>query len=242
MGENNAVLKLTDICFSYPGGRKVLDRLNFAVEPGDKIGLIGPNGSGKSTLLHIVMGLLKADSGAIEFIGEKAESEKDFRRMRQKVGLIFQNADDQLFSPTVLEDVAFGPLNMGKSPAEAREMSVEILKKLNLHGFENRITHKLSGGEKKLVALATVLVMEPKVLFLDEPSTGLDENTRERIIEILNDLDITYVMVSHEYDYLARTTKSIYTLEKGRIHFRCDSRELHTHYHAHPAGRHPHKH
>ncbi len=242
MDENDSVLKLKDICFSYPGGRKVLDQLNFAIGPGEKIGLIGPNGSGKSTLLHIVMGLLKADSGEIEFMGEKAESEKDFRRMRQKVGLIFQNADDQLFSPTVLEDVAFGPLNMGKSPAEAREMSMDVLKKLHLGGFEDRITHKLSGGEKKLVALATVLVMEPKVLFLDEPSTGLDENTRERIIEILNDLDITYVMVSHEYDYLARTTKNIYTLEKGRIEYCCDSRDLHTHYHTHPAGRHPHKH
>ena len=242
MAENNIVLNLTDIGFAYPGGRQVLDDLNFSVKSGDRLGLIGPNGSGKSTLLHIVMGLLKPGSGSVEFMGKKMESEKDFRLARREVGLVFQHADDQLFSPTVLEDVAFGPLNMGKSPDEAREMSLRVLEDLKLEGFEDRVTHKLSGGEKKLVALATVLVMGPKVLFLDEPSTGLDEATRERIIEILNRLDITYVMVSHEYDYLARTTTTIYTLENGRIQYCCDSRDLHTHYHSHPAGRVPHAH
>ena len=242
MDENNVVLKLTDIRFAYPGGRRVLNDLSFSVKSGDRLGLIGPNGSGKSTLLHIVMGLLQPDSGSVEFMGKRMESEKDFRLARREVGLVFQHTDDQLFSPTVLEDVAFGPLNMGKPPEEAREMSMNVLKDLKLDGFENRVTHKLSGGEKKLVALATVLVMGPKVLFLDEPSTGLDEATKERIIEILNRLDITYVMVSHEYDYLARTTTAIYTLEDGQIQYCCDSRDLHAHYHRHPAGRMPHAH
>jgi cobalt/nickel transport system ATP-binding protein len=243
MGENNIILKLDNICFGYPGaGRNVLDHLNFTIRAGEKVGLIGPNGSGKSTLLHIVMGLLRPDSGHVEFLGRKPETENDFRLIRRQVGLVFQNADDQLFSPTVLEDVAFGPLNMGKSPEQARKMSVRILKELNLDGFENRITHKLSGGEKKLVALATVLVMEPKVLFLDEPSTGLDESTREHIIAILNRLDITFVMVSHEYDYLARTTRTIYTLTNGKVEYCCNSEDLHTHYHSHPAGRMPHGH
>ena len=242
MDENNIVLKLTDIRFAYPGGCRVLDDLNFSVKSGDKLGLIGPNGSGKSTLLHIVMGLLHPLSGTVEFMGKTMASEKDFRLARREVGLMFQHADDQLFSPTVLEDVAFGPLNMGKSPEEAREMSMNVLKDLKLDGFENRVTHKLSGGEKKLVALATVLVMEPKVLFLDEPSTGLDEATKDRIIDILNRLDITCVMVSHEYDYLSRCTSAIYTLENGRIRYCCDSRDLHTHHHIHPAGREPHVH
>ncbi len=243
MGENNIILKLDNICFRYPGARcNVLDHLNFTIRTGEKVGLIGPNGSGKSTLLHIIMGLLKPDSGYVEFLGRRPETEKDFRIIRRQVGLVFQNADDQLFSPTVLEDVAFGPLNMGKTPAQAREMSIRILKELNLDGFENRITHKLSGGEKKLVALATVLVMEPRVLFLDEPSTGLDEATREHIIDILNRLDITFVMVSHEYDYLARTTQTIYTLTDGKVEYCCNSEDLHTHYHSHPAGRIPHGH
>lgn len=243
MDKNNIILNLNDISFSYPGSeRKVLDHLNFSISDGEKVGLIGPNGSGKSTLLHIIMGLLRPDAGHLEFLGQRPETEKDFRLIRRNVGLVFQNADDQLFSPTVLEDVAFGPLNMGKSPAEARDMSLRTLKELNLDGFENRITHKLSGGEKKLVALATVLVMEPKVLFLDEPSTGLDETTREHIIEILNRLDITFVMVSHEYDYLARTTRTIYALNHGKIEYWCNSEDLHTHYHSHPAGRVPHGH
>ncbi len=243
MDENNIILRLDNICFGYPGaGKKVLDHLNFSIHVGQKVGLIGPNGSGKSTLLHIVMGLLMPDSGHVEFLGQRPETEKDFRLIRRQVGLVFQNADDQLFSPTVLEDVAFGPLNMGKSPDQAREMSVRILNELNLNGFENRITYKLSGGEKKLVALATVLVMEPKVLFLDEPSTGLDESTREHIIDILNRLDITIVMVSHEYDYLARTTQTIYTLNNGKVEYCCNSEDLHTHYHSHPAGRMPHGH
>ncbi|MFO8084736.1 MAG: ABC transporter ATP-binding protein [Desulfobacterales bacterium] len=243
MDQSSIILKLDDISFSYPGtGAKVLDHLYFTIRSGEKIGLIGPNGSGKSTLLHIIMGLLLPDDGYVEFLGQRAENEKDFRHIRRQVGLVFQNADDQLFSPTVLEDVAFGPLNMGKTPNQAREMSLCVLKELNLEGFENRITHKLSGGEKKLVALATVLVMEPKVLFLDEPSTGLDEKTRERIIDILNNLDITFVMVSHEYDYLVRTTQTIYTLNEGKIEYCCNSRDLHTHYHSHPAGRVPHEH
>lgn len=237
------ILELKDISFRYPDtGRNVLDHLNFSILAGEKVGLIGPNGSGKSTLLHIIMGLLKPDSGYVEFLGQKPITEKDFRIIRRQVGLVFQNADDQLFSPTVIEDVAFGPLNMGKTPKQAREMSLEVLKKLNLEGFENRITHKLSGGEKKLVALATVLVMEPEVLFLDEPSTGLDENTRERLIDILNDLDITLVMVSHEYDYLVRTTHKIYSLNNGKIKYCCNSEDLHTHYHIHPAGSLPHEH
>jgi cobalt/nickel transport system ATP-binding protein len=243
MDKNNIILKLDNICFGYPGSaQKVLDHLSFIIRHGEKIGLIGPNGSGKSTLLHIVMGLLKPDSGYVEFLGQRPETEKDFRLIRRHVGLVFQNADDQLFSPTVLEDVAFGPLNIGKSPEQAFKMSVRTLKELNLEGFENRITHKLSGGEKKLVALATVLVMEPKVLFLDEPSTGLDDSTREHIIDILNRLDITFVMVSHEYDYLARTTQKIYSLNYGKVEYYCNSEDLHTHYHSHPAGRMPHGH
>jgi cobalt/nickel transport system ATP-binding protein len=242
MDKNNIAINLEDICFSYPGGRNVLDHLKFSLGRKEKVGIIGPNGSGKSTLLHIIMGLLQPDSGNIRILGLQPKSEKDFRMVRQKVGLVFQHADDQLFSPTVLEDVAFGPLNLGKSPDEARSLSLEVLRGLELKGFENRITHNLSGGEKKLVALATVLVMEPEILFLDEPSTGLDEFTRERLLHILNGLDITYVIVSHEYDYLARATRTIHAMREGKIVYCCDSADLHTHYHSHPAGRIPHAH
>jgi cobalt/nickel transport system ATP-binding protein len=216
--------------------------VDFSLARGEKAGLIGHNGSGKSTLLHILMGLARPMSGEIRFFGQPVACEADFRKVRRKVGLVFQNADDQLFSPTVLEDVAFGPLNQGVDQNEARILSLNMLKSLNLEGFEERVTHRLSGGEKKLVSLATVLVMSPEVLLLDEPTTGLDAETRERIIEILNGLDITCLVVSHEYEYLARTTQKIYIMKEGCIRYACDAEHLHTHYHVHPAGELPHEH
>jgi cobalt/nickel transport system ATP-binding protein len=238
----NPIIQLENVCFSYPNGRPVLDNLQFEIKQGRKLGLIGPNGSGKTTFLHIVMGLLRISSGKVIIFGKSVETEQDFTRARQKMGFLFQNADDQLFSPTVLEDVAFGPLNLGKKPEEARQISLDTLKALNLEGFEDRVTHRLSGGEKKLVALATVLVMKPDVLLLDEPTTGLDEDTSRRIIDILNGLDISYVIVSHEYDFLARTTRDIYTMQGGKILYNGRSENLHSHYHRHLQGKAPHSH
>ena len=217
------MLDLQNISYAYPNHGRVLENLQFRLREGEKVGLIGPNGSGKSTFLHIVMGLLHPDSGTIRILGQPIQTEQDFRKVRQKVGFLFQNADDQLFSPTVLEDVAFGPLNLGKTPQEAKEISLKTLEALNLKGFEDRITYKLSGGEKKLVSLATVLVMEPRVLLLDEPTTGLDETTNERIISILNDLDISMVIVSHEYEFLTQTTQDIYCIQCGEIAYNCKS-------------------
>jgi cobalt/nickel transport system ATP-binding protein len=186
------------------------------------------------------MGLLRPSSGTIRVLGKRIETQKDFMEVRRTIGFLFQNADDQLFSPTVLEDVAFGPLNLGKSPKEARIMAVETLERLNLSGFEDRITHKLSGGEKKLVSLATVLVMQPKALLLDEPTTGLDEEARYRIESLLNHLDISTIIVSHEYDFLAATTRKIYSMNAGQVLFNGDASTLHSHFHRHPAARHPH--
>jgi len=242
MGENSVIIQLENIVFSYAGGKPVLDDLCFTLEEGMKLGLIGHNGSGKTTMLHIIMGLLKPSSGAIRAFGKPIETKKDFLDVRRKIGFLFQDADDQLFCPTVLEDIAFGPLNLGKSPTEARKMAMETLERLNLKGFGDRVTHKLSGGEKKLVALATVLVMQPKALLLDEPTTGLDEDTNIRIITLLNSLDISYVIVSHEYDFLARTTRDIYSVQNGQIVYDGDSSALHSHYHRHVTARTPHHH
>ena len=172
MGNDNIVINLSDISFAYSGNATVLDKLNLQLYSGERLGLIGPNGSGKTTLFHIIMGLLKPSSGIIEIFGKQVSEEKDFRSVRERIGLLFQDADDQLFSPTVLEDVAFGPLNLGKSQDEARDIAHRTLDVLGLSGFEDRITYKLSGGEKKLVSLATVLAMEPEILLLDEPSNG----------------------------------------------------------------------
>ncbi|PIE62023.1 MAG: ABC transporter ATP-binding protein [Desulfobacterales bacterium] len=216
-------IDLDNICFAYPGREIVIDHLNFQMGKGQRLGLVGSNGSGKSTLLHLIMGLHPPDAGTMRLFGKSMNSEQDFKTARRRMGFVFQNADDQLFSPTVIEDVAFGLLNMGKSPEEAVELSKETLRSLGLGGFEERVTYKLSGGEKKLVSLATVLVMQPDMLLLDEPTTGLDEKTVTRIIALLNELDIGYLIVSHEFDFIARTTTDIYTMANGQIHFKCKS-------------------
>ena len=240
--EQPVVIEMRDIGFQYPSGRNVLEHIDFKLEPGEKIGFIGPNGSGKSTFLHLIMGLLKPSTGEIRLFGKSARKEADFRSSRQRIGILFQHADDQLFSPTVLEDVAFGPLNQGYPPAEARAMALKTLDELDLRGFEDRVTYRLSGGEKKLVALATVLVMAPDVLLLDEPTTGLDETTIIRITDILNSLEIGYIIVSHEYDFLALTTRLIYSFQEGRIVFNGDASKIHSHYHSHSASSIPHRH
>lgn len=207
------LIRLRNICFSY-GDRPVLRNVDFTVNAGDRIGLKGPNGSGKTTLCRIVMGLLKPDSGDVEIFGKLRKSEKDFADIRGPVGYLFQDADDQLFCPTVLEDVAFGPLNQGKSAEEAKNIVSTVLASLDLTGFEERFTNKLSGGEKRLVSLATVLAMEPEVLLLDEPTSGLDDDTVERLVKILNESDVTYVVISHDADFLARTTTSTVVLNE----------------------------
>jgi len=241
MDDGNPIITLQDISFGYPSQRLVLDKLNLSVYKGERLGLLGANGSGKTTLFHIIMGLLKPLEGSIEIFGCPVVKEKDFKFVRTKIGLLFQDADDQLFSPTVLEDVAFGPLNLGKSKAEAREVAQKTLSSLGLTGFENRITYKLSGGEKRLVSLATILAMEPDVLLLDEPSTGLDEPTEKRLVDILKSLDVSYILVSHNMDFLLEITNRVGWLVDGK--FTVDEESVpHAHVHLHGHGKYVHNH
>jgi len=236
------LLELRRICFTYPGAaRPVLDAMDFCFQSGDRMGLFGPNGSGKTTLLHVVMGLLRPASGEVFFGGAPCRVEKDFAQVRRSIGLLLQNADDQLFNPTVLDDVAFGPLNLGLSPDEARARAVETMDYLGLSGFEDRLTHRLSGGEKKLVSLAGVLAMRPKALLLDEPTNGLDPETRDRIIAILNNLETSLIVISHDWDFLDQTTTTFLTIQNGRM-VREDGHAFHTHVHSHRFGAQPHRH
>jgi cobalt/nickel transport system ATP-binding protein len=241
MGKEEVIISLKGIRFAYSGRSPVLQDLDFSLHRGDRIGLVAPNGSGKTTLFHIIMGLLKPQKGTIEIFGQPIVQEKDFILVRRRIGMLFQDADDQLFSPTVLEDVAFGPLNMGKSKDEAMAISQRTLADLGLQGFENRLTFKLSGGEKRLVALATVLSMEPEVLLLDEPTSGLDDMTKDRLREILQELGLSFIVISHEYDFMVNVVSSYYALENGRV---IAETEQHPHYHrhCHPLGRQPHEH
>jgi cobalt/nickel transport system ATP-binding protein len=210
------MINLRNVRFKY-NSRFILNGLDLSVAPGDRIGLVGPNGSGKTTLCQIIMGLLAPESGDIEIFGKARVEEQDFQEIRGRIGFLFQDADDQLFCPTVLEDVAFGPLNMGKSPTEAKRIVTATLASLNLKGFEERITYQLSGGEKRLVSLATVLAMEPDMLILDEPTSGLDEETTERIIHILNESHLTFILISHDREFLEKTTNKILKIKSGTI-------------------------
>ncbi len=235
------VFALEHVSFAYPSGRTVLRDVSFAFRAGEKIGLYGPNGSGKTTLFHLITGLLTPGSGRIFFHGRPVSGEKDFRAVRREIGLVLQNAEDQLFNPTVLDDVAFGPLNLGLTPEEARRRAVETLESLGLDGFEDRLTHHLSGGEKKLVSLATILAMRPRVLLLDEPTNDLDPATRDRLAEILTALPTDRIIISHDWDFLARTTGSYLTVQSGGQLARTPYL-THAHTHAHPLGDMPHQH
>ncbi len=217
MNGDDSIIKLEGISFAYPGKCLLFDRFDFEFKRRDRIGLMGSNGSGKTTLFHLVTGLLKPLGGRITAFGKARTAEIDFREVREKVGFLFQDADDQLFCPTVGEDVAFGPLNLGKSRDEVKGIVSSTLDVLGLRGFENSVTYKLSGGEKKLVSLATVLAMTPEALLLDEPTGGLDEDTTKRVAGILNNLDIPFVIASHDRSFLDETTREIWELKKGRI-------------------------
>lgn len=234
-------IELHNISFSYPGhSQPVFENLHFRFQ-GGRIGLIGDNGSGKTTLFHIMVGLLKPEIGNVLLDGKILHGEKEFRVLRQKVGMLFQNADDQLFSPSVLEDVAFGPLNLGHTTDAAKEIAITTLGQVGLSGYENRITHHLSGGEKRLVALATILAMKPEILLLDEPTNDLDHDSRHRLLDILNDLEQSLILISHDWDFLTSLASKFYSLEHGALR-RSERIKVHQHKHAHPLGDQQHLH
>ncbi|WP_419787788.1 energy-coupling factor ABC transporter ATP-binding protein [Pseudodesulfovibrio sp.] len=237
---NRTIIALHDIVYAFPGQNATLNGLNFHLHEGEKIGLFGPNGAGKTTMLHILMGLLKPSLGEVTLFGKTMADGKDFDEARLKIGFLFQHSDDQLFCPTVLDDVAFGPLNQGLTPEEARERAAEALATVGLSGFEDRVPYRLSGGEKKLVALATILSMRPEVLILDEPTTGLSPEAKERLVDILKNLEMARLVVSHEPDFLSATTNSLLGMRDGRIH--PGSLKPHSHVHIHEEGDIPHEH
>ncbi len=211
------LVRLDNVSFSYAPDRPVLEGCGLHLAPGERVGLIGPTGSGKTTLMALIVGLVRPGSGQVEVLGKVRTREADFQQIRGPVGLLFQDADDQLFCPTVAEDVAFGPLNLGVSRTEVHRVVAEVLESLGLAGYEERITYKLSGGEKRLVALATVLAMRPEVLLLDEPTSGLDEPSAERVTSILAGLPQAMLIVSHDRTFLRCLVSRCLTLNGGRL-------------------------
>lgn len=213
---SNAIVCLDQVAFRY-GERTVLDGCDLELHAGERLGLSGANGSGKTTLLGLIVGLHRADQGRVIVLGKERRSEADFREIRGPVGMLFQDSDDQLFSPTVAEDVAFGPFNLGKSRAEVEQIVTQTLARLGMEEYADRVTYKLSGGEKRLVAIATVLAMEPEVMLLDEPMAGLDEAAAERVTEVLLGLPQAMVLVSHDRSFLERIATRRACLESGRL-------------------------
>ncbi|MDU8927540.1 ABC transporter ATP-binding protein [Alisedimentitalea sp. MJ-SS2] len=193
-----SLIELRDIRFAYPGHGEVLKGASMALGDGERLAVTGHNGAGKSTLLRMMVGLLKPSSGEVHAFGERRMTEVDFGPVRRGAGLVFQDPDDQLFCPTVAEDIAFGPLNLGQSRDEAMAQVEQVLTLLDLRYLRDRITHKLSGGEKRLVSLAAVLAMSPQVLLLDEPTNALDEENEERLVDILQSLPQAMVLISHD--------------------------------------------
>jgi cobalt/nickel transport system ATP-binding protein len=211
------IIRLKDIRFAYPARSPLFKMLNFSFSAGQKIGIMGPNGAGKTTFLQLIVGLLKPQAGKVIIFGRPRKDESDFYEVRQRIGFLFQDPDDQLFCPTVEEEIAFGPLNLGIPRPQLPGLIKEMLSLVGLEGFEKRVTYKLSGGEKRLVALAAVLAMRPEVLLLDEPTGDLDQKNTMRLIDILNRLSLSYIIVSHDKSFLEKVTSSIYWFENERF-------------------------
>jgi cobalt/nickel transport system ATP-binding protein len=212
------LIDLKGISFAYVGRDEVLSSVDLKLDAGERLCISGPNGVGKSTLLHIIIGLLKPTAGEVHAFGQNRKAEADFSDVRRLAGLVFQDPDDQLFCPTVAEDVAFGPLNLGKSKEEALEIVEDTLDCFALSHLRDRVTHKLSGGEKRLVTLAAVMAMKPEVLLLDEPTNALDEATTERLTEILASLPQAMILISHDAHFRSKIATRTLTMEAGKLH------------------------
>jgi len=216
MDRNGILIDLKDIHFGYPTNPDLLSGLNFSLHRGEKIGIIGPNGCGKTTLFHIIMGLTIPEQGTINVFNKERVTQHDFVEVREKIGFLFQDSDDQLFCPSVREEVAFGPLNFGIKHDKVRTIIKESLARVGLSDFEPRAPYNLSGGEKRRLALATILAMKPRILLLDEPILGLDESTVEKVVENLNDPHLSYIIISQNKPFLQKTTARVYTIRNGK--------------------------
>lgn len=212
---NEKAISIKGLNFSYAPGKQILSDITFDVHEGESVGLIGPNGAGKTTLLLHLNGILRGE-GEIFIKGKKVNSQNLYQ-IRKEVALVFQNPEIQLFMPTVYDDVAFGPLNMGYSKQLINERVDGALEKINMLNVKNSLTHHLSFGEKKKISLATVLSMEPAILVLDEPSSNLDSFSRRNLISLLKEFTVTKIIASHDLDLIRRLCQRCIMLSGGRI-------------------------
>jgi cobalt/nickel transport system ATP-binding protein len=213
--DDQPTLVVKNLSFSYPDGHLALRDVSLRINRQEKVALVGPNGAGKSTLMLHLNGILDGN-GHIQVAGLPV-TKPNLPVIRAKVGLVFQNPDDQLFSPTVFEDVAFGPLHMGLPEAEVRARVTEALKQVAMHDYADRLSHHLSVGEKKRIAIATVLSMKPDILILDEPSAGLDPRARRSFITLLRELPQTMLVSTHDMLMVRELFPRMVIMDEGQI-------------------------
>ena len=208
------MLELKQVSKSY-WGKKALDGVDLALGPGEIVGLFGENGAGKSTLMKAALGLITV-TGTITIDGLEM-NRGNLADIRRRLGYVLQDSDNQMFMPTVFEDMLFGPLNYGMPRPEAEALVDRTLAELNLTHLKNRRNHKLSGGEKRMAAIATILAMQPKIMLMDEPSTALDPKNRRTLIRTLNALPVTKIIATHDLDLVLETCDRVLLLHDGQI-------------------------
>lgn len=213
---NHPAIEVSALRFTYPDGQEALDGVDLRIEVGERIALLGPNGAGKTTLALHLNGILDADSGSVR-IGDLELNESTVGEIRRRVALVFQDPNDQLFMPTVREDVAFGPANLGLSGEDLNRRVHQALVAVEAASLEGRVPHHLSGGEKRRAAIATVLAMRPDVLVLDEPGSGLDPAGRRELVSTLDSIDLTQVIVTHDLPFALEVCPRSVIMDHGRV-------------------------
>ncbi len=209
------MIEFQNVSFAFENNKEVLKDLSFKIEKGESVGLIGANGAGKSTLMKLMVGLLTGE-GKITIDGIEV-SRKKLYEIRGKIGFVLQNSDDQMFMPTVLEDMMFAPLNYGLSREEAEKKVDEVLARLNISEYKDKYNHKISGGEKRMAAIATILAMDPEIILMDEPTSALDPYNRRIVINTIKELNQTKLIASHDLDMILDTCDRVILLSKGEI-------------------------
>lgn len=210
------IIDFKDLYYQYPDGKTAVDSVTLRIHHGEAVGIAGANGAGKSSLLMLLAGILFPTKGEVR-IGETPVTKKTLAYIRQRIGFVFQNPDDQLFSTSVYEDVAFGPRNYGIDEQEVNRRVINALEKVGALHLKDRAPYKLSGGEKRVAAIATVLSMEPDILVMDEPSAALDPKARRRLINLIKSFNHTRIIASHDLDMLLETCERTVVLHKGKV-------------------------
>ena len=217
------VVEAKDVRFAFPDGREALRGFSLTVARGEAVGLVGPNGAGKTTFFLCLIGICRPHEGTLRVAGLNLTNEqnranrRNLLEVRRKTGLVFQNSDDQLFSASVYDDVAFGPLNLGLEESEVRRRVTLALRRVDAEQYANRVSHHLSAGEKRRVALACVLAMEPEILVLDEPTNDLDPRARRETIKLVRSLEQTKLIAAHDLEFILETCDRVAVIDDGQV-------------------------